>query len=93
MKLLLPGVAPAPEDPRFWKAVGVAKVEQDRAEWAPTRDELGRTSPEHEAFTRAHVEMLRDLGCNRQEVLAYASEFMNPRQVKKLADDLGSYGL
>lgn len=72
-----------------WPAVGAAVVDEERAAWMPA----DRDSRSHEAFTRAHVELLRDCGCDREQVLDYARQFLNPAQLAKFASDLGSYGL
>ena len=84
---------PSPEDPEFWVAVGAAIVDEEVAAWTPVRDPAGHLSRGHEAFTRAHVELLRDCGATRQDVLAYAAQFFNKAQLHKLEADLGSYGL
>ena len=93
MRLLEPGKPVAKDHPSFWKAVGVAVVEDKRASWTPATDERGRPEPEHTAFTRADIEMLRDLGCDRDDVIAYAQEFLNPTQIAKLGGVLHEFGL
>lgn len=77
------------DHPDFWKAVSAAMIDDDRAAWVPPHPE----SRPHEGFTRAHVELLRDCGCTRADVLDYARQFLNPAQVAKLDADLPSYGI
>ena len=93
MRLLTPGAPVAESDPRFFKAVGVAVVEEHRAAWTPGLNERGMPEPDHAAFTRAHVEMLRDCGCDRDDVIAYACEFLNPLQVQRLIGVLFEFGI
>ena len=87
---------PTPEDPEFWMAVGAAIVDEEVEAWTPVRDPGGHLSRGHEAFTRAHVALLRDCGATRQDVLDYAAQArprFNKSQLRKLEADLGSYGL
>lgn len=76
-----------------WVAVGAAIVDEEKAAWSPPRDEKGHPARPWEWFTRAHIELLRDCGATRADVLDYAGQYFSPRLVAKLASDLGSYGL
>lgn len=84
---------PPPDAPEFWKAVGAAVADQAKAQFVPVADDQGHPPRPHEWFTRAHVAMLRDLGCTRADILDYAASKFNPVQVAKLAADLPSYGI
>lgn len=79
-----------PDHPRYWKAVGAAVVDEERAAWTPHQDEKGRWSRPHESFTRAHVQFLRECGADDTDILDYAAQFLAPMQVAKLAGALGS---
>lgn len=94
---LLPGSlhvepkVPLTSDPLYWPSVAAAVIDEQRAAWTPNVAEYG-LEPNHYQFTRAHVQILHDCGCTKQQALDYAEQFLSPPLVAKLATDLDSYG-
>lgn len=82
----------SPSDPNFWPAVAAAIVDDQRASWNPGVDENGFPEPNHYQFTRAHVQILHECGCTREQVLDYARTVLAPTQIQKFSTDLDSYG-